>query len=420
MAYVSATHNVARTGALSSRAVRLLLVLTVFAGGFVFIEPSPYEITFLGLFACLLIAGLRLLPILAIQILCLVGFNVGGLIALSLLGIDSKTATYVVVSFYLALTAIVFAAVVCEDAERATAIIGRAWIASGVVVATAGIIGYFNVLPGADFFTLYGRAKGTFEDPNVYGPFLILPAMLLAQSVLSPTGRRSLISPFLLALIVTGLLLSFSRAAWVHLVLSGMCLTYLMVVTSKSNLFRLRIIAMAGLGFVACLVLLAGLLSIPSVWEFFQMRAILVQDYDGGATGRFGTQLMALPELFSAPLGLGPHEYGVRFGQDPHNVYLNAFAAYGWLGGIAYFTYVILTLVLGFRFVFADVPWQRFFISTLSAFVGLVLVGLVVDTDHWRHFYLLSGLIWGMSAATLAEVRFQQHAQPVAAHPALA
>jgi len=24
-----------------------------------------------------------------------------------------------------------------------------------------------------------------------------------------------------------------------------------------------------------------------------------------------------------------------------------------------------------------------------------------VDTDHWRHFFLLLGLIWGLTAATI-------------------
>jgi hypothetical protein len=26
--------------------------------------------------------------------------------------------------------------------------------------------------------------------------------------------------------------------------------------------------------------------------------------------------------------------------------------------------------------------------------------GFVIDTDHWRHFYLILGIIWGLAAAT--------------------
>jgi hypothetical protein len=29
----------------------------------------------------------------------------------------------------------------------------------------------------------------------------------------------------------------------------------------------------------------------------------------------------------------------------------------------------------------------------------------VIDTDHWRHFYLLLGMIWGLSAATFRQTR---------------
>ena len=395
-------------GALDFALTRFFLGFTVFMGGFVFVEPSPYELSFLLLFVTALIAGLRLAPLLAIQILCLVAFNTGGLIALSLLGVDAETATYTAVSFYLALTAIVFAGLAGEDADDTTRIVTRAWLMSALIVALAGIAGYFDLFPGAGIFTLYGRAKGTFEDPNVYGPFLILPAMLLVQDILSPGPRGAFKAATVLMVIVTGLLLSFSRAAWAHLAISVSVLVYLTFVTSPTSLARMRVAAMTLLGLMAGLAVLAGLLSIPGVWDFFQMRASLVQAYDVGATGRFGTQIAALPSVLERPLGLGPHQFGVIFGQDPHNVYLNAFATYGWLGGIAYLTYVVLTLVLGARFAFAPAPWQRFHIAAFATFIGLALVGMVVDTDHWRHFYLVSGLIWGLSAASWAVANLQR------------
>ena len=45
--------------------------------------------------------------------------------------------------------------------------------------------GMTTVLDGAaDLFTLYGRAKGTFKDPNVYAPFLVLPLLFLIETSL--------------------------------------------------------------------------------------------------------------------------------------------------------------------------------------------------------------------------------------------
>ena len=39
-------------------------------------------------------------------------------------------------------------------------------------------------------------------------------------------------------------------------------------------------------------------------------------------------------------------------------------------------------------------------IVAFATFVGEVVEGMVIDTDHWRHFFLLLGMIWGLAAAT--------------------
>jgi sugar phosphate permease len=43
----------------------------------------------------------------------------------------------------------------------------------------------------------------------------------------------------------------------------------------------------------------------------------------------------------------------------------------------------------------------------VAAFLGMVLEGLVIDTDHWRHFYLIMAMIWGLAIAQ----RFHTHAR---------
>ena len=35
----------------------------------------------------------------------------------------------------------------------------------------------------------------------------------------------------------------------------------------------------------------------------------------------------------------------------------------------------------------------------LAAFAGLAAEGMIVDTDHWRHFYVIMGLVWGLMLA---------------------
>ena len=45
------------------------------------------------------------------------------------------------------------------------------------------------------------------------------------------------------------------------------------------------------------------------------------------------------------------------------------------------------------------VPWQRFYLAIFAAFLGTVGENFVIDTDHWRHFWMMLGAMWGMFAA---------------------
>ena len=58
------------------------------------------------------------------------------------------------------------------------------------------------------------------------------------------------------------------------------------------------------------------------------------------------------------PFGIGPLQFHKNFPEDPHNSYLNAFMAGGWLSGFVYLTLVLTTLLLGLRHVFVRTPWQ--------------------------------------------------------------
>jgi putative Mn2+ efflux pump MntP len=63
------------------------------------------------------------------------------------------------------------------------------------------------------------------------------------------------------------------------------------------------------------------------------------------------------------------------------------------------------TFMVALRSVFVVTPWQPYLITALGAFTGEVLEGFVIDTDHWRHFFLLLGIIWGLWAATAKYAR---------------
>ncbi len=395
--------------------VRPALWVTILAGCVVLFEPSGYELAFLVLCWAVIVRGVTIPRFAApVVILLVVLFSIGGLTSVLQVSHKMDAVIFVLVTIYLAVTTVVFAALVAEDPMGRMRIIGNAYVLGAVIAASAGVIGYFGLIPGTqDTFTLYGRARGTFKDPNVFGPFLIFPAMLLIEQMLTRGGRRLILSGAALAVIVIGLLLSFSRAAWAHFILSTLMLVAMMFVLTPDPRLRNRIGLGAVAGAVALVVLIISILSIPQVAELFAVRADLNQSYDVGETGRFARQQRALFEVIERPLGFGPLEFRHHFGEDPHNVYIKAFTAYGWVGGLSYLTFVVLTWIVAIRFAFARTPWQFYHFAAVATFLPLSLEGLIVDTDHWRHFFLIAGILWGLSAATVAWQRSQIGSPPL-------
>ena len=74
-------------------------------------------------------------------------------------------------------------------------------------------------------------------------------------------------------------------------------------------------------------------------------------------------------------------------------------------GGADSCTMVAVTLYLGGRGLLRPSPYRRFMIPLIATFSILVLESAIIDTDHWRHWFLLAGLIWGISAAMGIEQR---------------
>jgi O-antigen ligase len=382
---------------LQGRILHVVLFLTLLSSFVAFIEPAPYE----GMVALLLLASLiarvafdrKILPLVALLMI----WNAGLLLALEPVSNDPKAVTYTFISLYLAVNAIIFACIVTTHSEERMATIRTAYVLAAFVASVLGILGYFQIL-APDLLIFAGRIQSTFKDPNVFGPFLILPQLLLVQSTII-RGLRP-ITLVALGVILAALFLSFSRGAWGNFVLSTVVMIALMFVTSPSANFRARISAMTLAAGAAVVVLLGLLLSLRGVTRMFEERAALVQSYDTGSGGRFTTQFRAWGQVFDYPSGLGPLQYAHHFGIDPHNDYLNAFYTNGWIGGVIYPTLVLITLSVGFRALLVRTPWQPYLIAVFSAYLGSVSEGAIVGTEHWRHYYLLLGLLWGLAAAT--------------------
>ena len=129
----------------------------------------------------------------------------------------------------------------------------------------------------------------------------------------------------------------------------------------------------------------------------FKQRASFDQSYDEGRFGRFGRHILGAQMALDLPFGIGPLQFHRYFPEDTHNSYLNAFMSGGWMSGICYPALVFITVIMGFRHIFVRVPWQRAYLAIFSAFLGTVGESFIIDTDHWRHFWMMLGAMWGMS-----------------------
>jgi O-antigen ligase/polysaccharide polymerase Wzy-like membrane protein len=378
----------------SLRAV--LLWLMAFSGGFVFIEPGPYEFVGMATMVIFVIMGMTLRASLAPLILLLTLLNIG--YALSLFEVAGNTAAtiWVVVSVFLSLTAIFFAAMLGTNTEARLRWLLRGYIAAAVIVSLLAIAGYFGLFGGR--FVLYGRATGTFKDPNVFAAFVILPGLLILQRMLA--GRRSefIGGGILLLIVMGGLFLSFSRAAWGQFVFCAILLMLLTFVTSRSASERFRIVAVAIAGAIVAAAFVAVLLSVDQVAALFEERASLTQSYDTGATGRFGRYFLAVSMMLDYPFGMGPLQF--QFPEAPHNVYLNSVITGGWISGGAYLTLTLVTLVAGLRFILVRTPWQPVYLAVYVAFIGVAAESVIIDSDHWRHYFLIVGVLWGLMAVS--------------------
>jgi hypothetical protein len=367
---------------------------------FAIIEPSPYELMFLittGVFA---LTGLTIPRHVIVVAILLLLYNLGGIFSLIPFMDEDASVRFMAVSVYLMFTSLLFASIMSENTLERISVIQKGYMVAAWVASIAGIVGYFDIAGLGDYLTLNSRASGTFKDPNVLGTFLVPPICFVAMRVLS-SQCGLLRGALLISIPVFAVFLSFSRGAWGVMIGSLGMIVLVMFITAPTAIQRSRLVffTLAGLAFFTVALLIA--LSFESIGEIFSERASLNQSYDQGVQGRFGNQLRSIPLLLESPNGFGPLRFRFYFPEDPHNVYINAFASYGWLGGFSYLALTLITFQIGFKVMFIRSPWQNETIVVWSALIILMLQGMQIDTDHWRHFYMLLGMGWGLAAITL-------------------
>jgi hypothetical protein len=381
------------------RLVDGLVFILVASSAISLFEPSPYDL--LAPIAPLLwaVGGFTIHRAILPFALLLLAYCLIGFLALTPYWRDVDSITYQALSTYLMMMGVFFALFLAQRSERRADVILSALTLGALIAAVCGLLGYFNVANLGDTFTLYDRAKGSFKDPNVLGPYLAPGVLNLLQKLMLGRARHALVSVVALAIILAGEFVTFSRGAWGVTLFSIALMTGCAYLQADNPRLKRRILTTAVIAAIVGALVVLILLAQDSTREFFLQRANATQDYDEGETGRFGNQARSLPMLLDRFWGFGPLRFRLFFGLEAHDSYITAFANDGWLGGLVYVLIAASSVFVGLRLVTRPSPYRsraQIFAPVLISYFALAFV---IDIDHWRHFPLLMGAVWGLEAA---------------------
>jgi len=262
------------------------------------------------------------------------------------------------------------------------------YLLSACLSAVIGVSAYYYLLPSSDNFLLFGRATAFFKDPNVFGPFLVIPAIFAIYMIeIQKNSVVKKILYFIIFMIITaGIIVSFSRAAWGNFAIT--LVIYLFVVKKGFVKKRMKTI----------LILL--LIVIPVFLVFVQSP--LVEDmlmsrlgYQGYDDGRFNTQKNAFHTALSNPLGIGPGQSDIYFNRSPHSLYARIFTENGIVGLISFLILIISSLFKSFQSYWQSNEEQNIlYLVVFASLIGLAFNSFFIDTLHWRHLWFLLAISW--------------------------
>jgi O-antigen ligase len=281
------------------------------------------------------------------------------------------------------------------SSPRRSRIVVRAYVAAALASAVAGSLSLITGA-GANLLTSYDatRVSALFKDPNVFGPFLVPAALILLEESISPRllTSRPVVKRLCFLLLLVGILFSYSRAAWLNVVVATVVMLVVLASRRRSGTRALGLLAVIMIAVVAIGATVAFTASAP----FLESRA-QVQSYD---THRFEAQRQGVHFGEQYPFGIGPGQFEYRAPLASHSTYVRVLAEQG-LGGFLLFTLVLVaTLVFAVRNAVLGRDTHGIgSAALLGAWCGILANSVVVDTLHWRHLWFVAAMIWAGTAA---------------------
>jgi O-antigen ligase len=354
------------------------------------VEPSPSDVVFAVVIVVAFATGrfnLRATPLgPAVAVAAFVALNVIS----SMEALDAhRAASFASTTIYLIVFALWVAGWV-TDRSRARRLV-RIYVLVAALSALAGGLALFVPLPGHGLLTAYQgtRARALFKDPNVFGPFLVPAALLLSQELLWPRllRLRRGMKIATLAIVSVGILLSYSRAAWLNFAVGAVVMGA--VFALRRNGGRQAVVFVGVLALALATIAVA--VSVTGQESFLQQRARL-QTYD---TQRFAAQSAGFELGTRHPIGVGPGQFELYEPISAHSTYVRALAEEGPLGFLVLVAIMAGTLLLAVRNAVRGQDTHGIASTVLlAAWCGILANSVFIDTLHWRHLWLLAGLIW--------------------------
>jgi hypothetical protein len=356
-------------------------------------EPAPSDVIF-GILILTAVAGGRVLPI---RVPPATGIGLVLWCFVSVLSIVNAVdmagaARFEAISLYLVALAIFIAAIASDGPLLRRCMLAYIWSA---IVSAILAIGALKVpgFPARDAF-LYdpSRAMALFKDPNVFGPYLVPAAAILAEELIRPRllGWRTWAVFVAFCVVVTGNVFAFSRAGWLNLGVACIVVvgTYAMRRRGFGRAVKLvLVLAVCGaVGFV--------FLAATGSLAFLQERSKL-QAYD---TDRFANQASGLSHATAHVLGYGPGQAEHILAFSTHSLPIRLLVEQGILGAVLFAIVLAGTVAAGIGWAARDGDLHGIgSAAMLGSFLGLLANCPFVDTLHWRHLWLVMALIWAGS-----------------------
>jgi O-Antigen ligase len=382
------------------------VALGIFLLAAVRIEPAPADLIFFVVIAVALVTGrfdLRRAP-LTVTLLLGVFLALNMLASVELIDVG-RGVRFFAITLYLAVFALWLTGYV-RSAYTARVVL-RAYVAAAVVSAGLAVLALFVAFPGHHVFVLGPRAQGLFKDPNVLGPFLVPAALLVLEETVAPRLLRARLvtKAALLSILTVGILFSFSRAAWLNLVVGAFIMFCVLAMRRGGGRRAVTFVVTA----VSAMAVLFAALAVTSSFAFLSERARF-QAYD---VQRFGAQLSGIELAAKYPLGVGPGQFEEISPISAHSTYVRALSEEGVLGLLVLLALLLLTLGLaGRNAVLGRDTYGIGSAALLAAWCGLLANSVFIDTVHWRHLWLVAALIWAGAARPFAGVPLQSLSSP--------